>query len=378
MKLIINTSTLSASGVTQVATSFIHECKLFSEHDFHVFLSKTVSDQIVKEEFPSNFKFYDFNAHPLKFKGGLKTLEKLKQLETIIRPDAVFSVFGPSWWTPKVPHLMGYPYPHYVYPESPLFDIISLKEKIKVNLFKIIHLHFLNRNGRFIVSETKDVSERLSSLIKTIPTENFFTVGNTCSNFFLEFQNENRNEFLPERVNSEFRFLSLCTYHIHKNLDILNKVIPLLNTKIKTTTIKFVLTIDDEVFNEKFSNEAKKSIINIGRISVKKCPQLYSECDALFLPTLLECFSANYPEAMVMEKPITTSNLSFASGVCGDAALYFDPMDEHSIVEALLKIVNDGELRKDLVKKGKTKMRDFPTAAQRANEYINICQNIIT
>ncbi|MFK2341775.1 glycosyltransferase [Bacteroides fragilis] len=84
------------------------------------------------------------------------------------------------------------------------------------------------------------------------------------------------------------------------------------------------------------SEEAKKSIVNLGIIDVSKCPQLYNECDALFLPTLLECFSANYVEAMKMRKPIVTSNLPFATNVCKNAALYFDPMNAHDIVEKFL------------------------------------------
>jgi glycosyltransferase involved in cell wall biosynthesis len=376
MKLIINCSTLSGSGVTQVATSFIHECKLFSEHEFHVFLSKTVSDQIVKEEFHSNFKFYEFYSHPLQVRGGLKTIQKLKALEKKINPDVVFSVFGPSWWTPKAPHLIGYAYPHYVYPESPLFKVISFKEKTKISLFKKIHLYFLKRNANYFVSETKDVSDRLQSLITSLPTQNFFIVGNTCNNFFREHTKTNEFKILPVKDFNEFRFLSLCTFHVHKNLDILNKIIPLLNRKSINKKIKFVLTIDEKIFNEKFSDEAKESIINIGRISVRDCPQIYSECDALFLPTLLECFSANYPEAMMMRKPIATSNLTFASTVCGNAALYFDPLDEKDIVKILIKILNDKSVRTELTENGALKMIDFPTAKERAEKYLEICNKI--
>lgn len=376
MKLIINTSTLSASGATQVSTSFIHECRNFEEHEYHVFLSETVGEQINKKDFSNNFTFYDFEAHPLKLKGGLSSRKKTKELEKQIQPDAVFSVFGPSWWTPKVPHLMGYAYPHYVYPESPLFKLLSLKERIKINFFKRIHLYFLKRNGNYYVSETEDVSKRLRKLMPNIPAENFFAVGNTCSSFYKEFEFKNETEFLPQKKEGEFRFLSLCTYHVHKNLDILNKVIPLLNKKGIGNNIKFVLTLKQEIFNEKFSEEAKQSIINIGRIPVKKCPQLYAECDALFLPTLLECFSANYPEAMVMNKSIATSNLSFATTVCEDAALYFDPLNGKDIAEQLLQIVEDDHLREKLVKRGTAKVKDFPTATERASEYLEICKKI--
>lgn len=379
MNLIINASSLSASGVTQVATSFIYECKKYPDNNYFVFLSSMVSKQINQDEFADNFKFYCFNHHPFYGIKGYRIRKKLIHLEKIIKPDVVFSIFGPSWWTPKAPHLQGYAYPHYVYKESPIFDILPLSQKIKLKIQELIHQYFLNKNGSFFVSETEDVSLRLKNILPD-SKNSFFSVSNTCNAFFYEYISEKNSEtkkkFLPEKSKNEFQFLSLCTYHSHKNLNILNKVIPILNNKFSDKEIKFILTINDENFKNKFSEEAKKSIINIGRIDVKDCPKLYKECDALFLPTLLECFSANYPEAMIMEKPIITSNLSFATSVCGAAALYFNPMNEEDIVSKIIEIIENDELRKLLVKNGKNQLRRFLKPQERAFEYIKICKLI--
>lgn len=376
MNIIINTSTLSASGATQVATSFITECRKFSENSYHVFLSETVAKQISVKDFPDNFSFYTFEGHPLYGAKGFRVRKQLQKLETQILPDVVFSVFGPSWWKPKAPHVQGYAYPYYVYPESPIVDKLTFKEKLKLSLYKKLHLHFLNKDGNCFVSETQDVSERLQKLLPQKKNK-FYAVGNTCSSNYYDFlkqpKHENQN-ILPIKKQGEFRFLSLCTYHLHKNLEILNKVIPRLNEICPHHQIKFVLTLDHENFYTKFTEEAKSSIINLGRIDVKNCPQLYSECDALFLPTLLECFSANYPEAMVMEKPILTSSLSFATTVCGDAAMYTDPLNESEIAEKIIQLYQDSNLRKSLVERGKERLKDFPSAQQRAKAYLEICK----
>ena len=61
MKLIINASTLSGSGVTQVATSFIEECKNFVDNQYLVFMSKTVAAQLDPSAYPSNFRFHTVN-----------------------------------------------------------------------------------------------------------------------------------------------------------------------------------------------------------------------------------------------------------------------------------------------------------------------------
>ena len=73
---------------------------------------------------------------------------------------------------------------------------------------------------------------------------------------------------------------------------------------------------------------------------VENCPKLYNQADAMFLPTLLETFSASYPEAMKMERPILTSDLDFAKDICGDAALYFNPLDSYDIANKI-KTIND-------------------------------------
>lgn len=375
MKFLINCSTLSGTGVTQVAISFITECINKPSNEYHVFLSKTMSKELNKAVFPSNFNFYTFSAHPLYGIAGFKIRKKLRQLELKINPDCVFSVFGPSWWTPSKPHLIGYAYPHYVYEDSPFFKNIGILEKTKINLFKLIHTFFLKRNGDYFVCETEDVSNRLVKLL-ACNSANVYTVSNTYNDFF----NQNKifnYKLLPEKRDEEFRFLSLCSFASHKNLVILNKVIPLLNKKIPNNKIKFVLTVDNDLFKKLINDEVKDSIINVGRISVEKCPQIYKECDALFLPTTLECFSANYPEAMKMRKPIITSNLSFATSVCADSALYFDPYNENEIVNVIKDLVSNPDIREQLVERGYKQLSLFSTPKERAKKYLEICQSII-
>lgn len=378
MKLLINTSTLSASGVTQVSTSFIYECLKFPENDYHILTSPTVEQQINKSDFPAHFHFYSIPNHPLYGWKGFKSRKLIRKLAEDIHPDVVFSVFGPSWWTPKVPHLQGYAYPYYVYPESPVYEKLSFIQKLKIDFFKAIHLKFLDKNGDYYVSETDDVSRRFENLMKK-PNKKYYTVTNTVNNFFIEYKKNkviNKN-ILPEKQENEFRFLSLCTYHFHKNLNILNEVIPILNKELPHNQIKFIFTISAEDFEMHFTEEAKKSIINIGRVPVKDCPQLYEESDALFLPTLLECFSANYPEAMLMERPILTSNLSFATEVCGNAAKYFDPISPPEIVALIIELVSNKELQAELILNGKEKLKDFDDSFTRAKKYLDICKNIV-
>lgn len=376
MKLIINTSTLSGTGVTQVATSFIKECVYFTENEYHVFLSQTVKSQLDLSTFPSNFKFYFFSAHPFFGLKGFKIRRQLRETENKINADCVFSVFGPSYWTPKTPHLMGYAYPHYVYPDSPFFNVISLREKLIIHIYKIFHKYFLLKNGTYYCCETEDVSRRLTNYLK-ISANNIFTVSNTYNDYFISVDKVQNETILPAKEKNEFRFLCLYSFAKHKNLEVLNEVIPHYQKVNGTKNIKFVLTVDNNLLQKKLHSSIHKFIYNLGRIDVEKCPQVYNECDAIFLPTLLECFTANYPEAMIMEKPILTSNLSFAENICKDAAIYFNPLDVDDIVKKIELITENKGLYDSLVNYGKKRVMVFDSAHQRAEKYLNICKKMV-
>lgn len=373
MKLVINTSTLSGTGVTQVAVSFINECIQHPSNEYHVLLSPTVAFQINQDSFPSNFLFYIIKSHPLYGIKGFFIRRKLKRKIITIGADCVFSVFGPSCWTPTTPHLQGYANPYHVYPESPQFQVMSLKERFYIFLHKMFYKYFLKRNGKYFVCETEDVSNRLASYLN-IPRCNVFTVSNTYSSIYNNAIIDDI-KMLPPKAENEFRFLSLCSFQKHKNIEILNEVIPILKTNAKRK-IRFVLTVDAKLFEELISPSVKDSIINLGRVNIVDCPYLYNECDAIFLPTLLECFSANYPEAMVMKKPILTSNLSFATTVCDDAALYFDPINANDIVSKILEITNDDFLYQNLINNGIKRLSSFDSSITRAEKYLKICERI--
>lgn len=368
MRLIINASNLSGTGVCQVAISFIEECRNHTENSYLVFLSDKIASNIDIRNYPNSFSFYVFKGklyNPIYW----FNIKKMKTLATKFQPDSVFSVFGPSWWNPRVPHLQGYAYPHYVYPDSPIWEIMSLKERIKWVIFKKIHRYALRKSGDYFVCETEDVRNRLSSYLN-VPLNKIYTVNNTANTYFRE-----HNKIPTFRKDpDEFRFFSMCSPYFHKNLRILNQVIPILE-KHNINSI-FYVTLRTEDYNKIFIPSVKHRIKNVGILKPNECPNLVLQCDALFLPTLLECFSASYPEAMIMQKPIITSNLSFAHDICGDAALYFDPLDPINIANTIIKLIMDKKLQNALVKEGQIKVESFNTPSERAKAYLSICKNI--
>ena len=119
------------------------------------------------------------------------------------------------------------------------------------------------------------------------------------------------------------------------------------------------------------------TVINVGPVQMNYVPALYSQCDALLMPTLLESFSGTYVEAMYHRKVILTSNLDFAEDVCGEAAFYFDPLDVDSISDAINLAFGDDELRMQRIEEGARKLNEMPDWKQVFEKYQYVLQNII-
>lgn len=374
MRLLINTATTFKGGSIQVARSFIEGCSQYPEHEFHVVLGERIAALVKTEQYPANFTFYRMPYRPATRVFHWKRADEfLRQTEKEARPEVAFTTSGPSYWRPSVPHLIGYNLPHYVYPDSPFFQQISLFDRLKWQAKGRLIRYFYRKDADAIVAQTSDVAERAAAWLGV---EKHFTVANTCAQYYLEPES-NADPLLPKREVPVFRLLTLSAFYAHKNLRIINAVAERLE-KQQITDVQFVLTLPPADFNTNFTPLAKKYIYNLGPVPPKKGPALYREVDAMFLPTLLECFSASYPEAMAMEKPILTSDLSFARNICADAARYFDPLDAESILKQILKLKNGKQECQELVRAGKERLSHFNSAEERAEKYLKICASLLS
>jgi glycosyltransferase involved in cell wall biosynthesis len=139
-------------------------------------------------------------------------------------------------------------------------------------------------------------------------------------------------------------------------------------------TVEFVLTLKSKDFEQHIGKQ--DGIYNVGPIKPDECPSLYRECDAMFLPTLAECFSASYPEAMIMEKPVITTDLGFARSICGEAALYFKAKDAEAAADQIERLLDDKKLEATLIAQGHEELKKFDSPHQRAKKYIELCANL--
>lgn len=130
---------------------------------------------------------------------------------------------------------------------------------------------------------------------------------------------------------------------------------------------KFVLAIGGigERKNTKRLKEASKNynlVIaceTLPLLSIEEFELLYASADALLYPSLYEGFGLPILDAFACGIPVVTSNISSMSEVGGDAVLYINPYSTEDIREKIRIIMNDDDLRKELIRKGSARVKQF-------------------
>jgi glycosyltransferase involved in cell wall biosynthesis len=375
MKIIVNTTNLKQGGGLQVAASILSELRNFPDNEYHVFLSPQISNEIAKDAFPGNFSFHQFDSNPTSsLKNILSFGKKLSAIENGIRPDMVLTVFGPALWKPKAPHLVGFANGLYLFDKMRFIQKVWLRDPLRRAMYysrRSFLLSRLKREATIYWIETEYARNYLASELKVDPTD-ISVISNSYNESYSTFTAADHDR----STGRPFSFLYLTADYPHKNLDIFNELIPLVKTR--KIDCRFYLTLPEEIFKKRFPKYVDDEVlVNLGPIRYNDGPSTYELADALFFPSLMETFSANYPEAMIMQKPIITSDLDFAHDICGDAALYFDPFSPTSIVETISYLVTHHVERADLVKKGLERVRSFDSAPQRAEKLLKVMKDYL-
>ncbi len=90
----------------------------------------------------------------------------------------------------------------------------------------------------------------------------------------------------------------------------------------------------------------------LGYLRDELLPAVYRRALALVYPSLYEGFGLPPVEAMTAGCPVLVSNVTAMPEVCGDAALYCDPLDVGSITAGMRRLAEDDALRARLAAAG--------------------------
>lgn len=377
MKILINGTTLVVGGGLQVGRALIMELVRDSRgHSVEAVVSRNLAELL-----PGDIRVAAVvSPSPARPVLGIKSRARLREIEKTYRPDVVLTIFGPAYWKPRAIHVCGFANAWIFTDNEHAWRVLSLGQKAVVWGRRLYRRRVLQyEDASALIVET----EALVGAIKAKwPGREVFAVPNTCGQAFFERdrKTDGHGELLPFKEEREFRIVTLSQYYPHKNLEIIPEIARFLQDKQPAADFRFYLSLDENssrwaVIREKARILGiQRHVISVGVVQPQRAPDFYEGADAMLLPSVLECFSANYPEAMKMGVPIVTTDLPFARSVCGDAALYYSPRNAESAAAAIETLYRDISFAQSLVSKGAERIREFPTPREKARRYIEICE----
>ena len=363
MKLMLNCTNISKGGGIQVSLALIDQMLSLTYRCESIVVASDVVYEQLERRHHEGLEIVLLNHGFFSRIVRGRSYRELGSLETKFRPDFVVSVFGPVYWKPKAPHIVGLANAWCFDSSSIAWNSLGVISWIKMRAMATVKNFFIKKETTYLHTETYLAKRKIAETLGI--DEQKIVVANNGVNH--HFWKEKRSGDLT-KLNLEegqFRILLLSAFYPHKNIGILRDMIPL----VPANTC-FVVTLPDLAYAELFG-DGNQQILNVGPVKSADCPALYASCDAVILPSLLETFSANYVEAMTMGKPILTSDLDFAHEVCGDAALYFNPTSPEAIAEAVNLVIENPELRRKLERRGLERLTSFDNPNNRLKTIID-------
>ena len=278
-------------------------------------------------------------------------------------------MFAPSRWNPRVPHLAGFALSQLVIPESPFYQILTTKESIKQKIRNAIWTHYFRSGTHFLYTENPFITERLRK-----KWCDFQVI--TVTNYYNQVFDQPERWICKKLPDFEgTTLLCLAGNARHKNLTITKQISRILRSKHPEFKFRFVFPTTEADFP--VEDDIKEHFLLINRVSVEECPSLYQQCDIAFQPTLLECFTATFPEAMRSNRPTIACNLDFAKGLCGDAALYYDWDNADQAADLIYELATNQELYSRLTDNGNKQLQNYDNYEQRTRKLIESLERLV-
>jgi glycosyltransferase involved in cell wall biosynthesis len=366
--IIINATNIGFkfSGIGVYSLNILRELANLQTHlNFIVYLNKTCKPHISNIEFPDNFCLRwvssiispdrNFKGHILRllYSNYLSIRHKrllifnTSQLEVnFFRKNQIVTIHDVIPLLFKKYHLKQYPY----------FRLI-LKFGLKYAKFVLTP----SIHSKELLQQTYNISEHriryIHNGVRTI---------------------ENKNK-CPK--NSAGRKYILYMGRISKMKNISNLLKAYGRIHNLTNHILVIIGNDEKLFKKELriagiSSQIYNKIIFIQDLDEESKNEWIRNSSLFVFPSLYEGFGLPPLEAMANGCPVIVSNNSSLPEVCGDAAIYVNPYNPDEISDAILKVLDNGELRRNLIELGLKRSMQF-SWGDSASEHLYVLEHVL-
>jgi len=196
-----------------------------------------------------------------------------------------------------------------------------------------------------------------------IPEEKIDVVYNGANELFIPLSEEEKQKTRMQFTEGNPYFLFVGALHPRKNIARLFRAYDYFRKNCSCETK--LLIVGNKKWWTKDINLAyegmtyKQDVYFAGRQPAADLHRVIGSALALAYVSYFEGFGIPIVEAFYCETPVITSNVTSMPEVAGDAALLVDPFSVVSIADALRKIAESEDLRRNLVEKGRIRRQLF-------------------
>ncbi len=368
MRILINTISTKkhSGGAYQIAFNFISKTLEHDEVEWIYVVSKDL-DEILSEKIKTTRDYYVFPTQP-DFKHSYKQVKKeLAELEERLKPDVVYSITAPSYFSFVAPEVMRFTNPWLTHPNKYAWSVLPIMTKIRYFLYGLNQKRLMKKCHYFI-TQTETCAEGIRR-ITGVSKEHVKVVNNVLPAVFKSMANS------PIKEDNYINIACVGAATTHKNFDIIPDVLQALNYT-GVNNVRFHVTLpDDEPTLSAVEKKLKLyglsgMLVNHGRLTQIELGDMYRRCQLCFLPTLLEVFSASTVEAMFFQLPIIATDFSFNREVMGDACLYYEPMNAKEAAMQIKRYIEDESLQHEMKQKMAKQLTAFSDYDKHFNDIL--------
>src|SRR3989344_335736 len=364
MRIVIDARMWNESGIGRYLRNLIGQLQILDKkNDYYLLLLQKDYDVF---EFQSNFHkvAVDFRWYTINEKIKLpKVLNKIKP-DLVHLPHFNVPIFYKGKFVVTIHDLI---HQHFNFQRSTTHDPLTFK--LKQFGYKQIFRNAINKSSNILVPSNfvKDQLMNEWKVNKNKIVTTYEGVDNEVSIIGDKISKQKINKIL-DKFNIKLPFTAkqepsgfifyVGNAHPHKNIEGLIKSFLILRKNYQYLTL--VLSGEDNYFWQRIRQEYQyKDIIYTGRISDEELVALYKSAKCFVMPSFEEGFGVPILEAFQIGCPVVSSSGGSLKEVGDNAAIYFDPRSTDGIVEKIQMVLNSEEISKQLIEKGKERVKQF-------------------
>lgn len=294
------------------------------------------------------------------------------------RYDVVVSLtnFGPIW--SPIPHILFQRNPIYY---CPLYQSkVRGLERAEVMMRRKLAIETMKR-AAIVVTPSNAMSEMIKRACGGVDGTRFETLYHGFSADTLSAEGD--REIARYLALPGIKLLYPTHAALHKGFDVLVAIMAEL-VKARRMDLRLLTTVSDEDWPRGVAS-LRESIafhglqdrfLLIGRVPQRQMGMLYRGCRLMIYPSLCESFGFSMIEAMGSGLPIVAADTAVNREMCGDAALFYPPLDPMLGAEAVA-IALESRTHAELKARAQGRLSEFDWSWSRyAREFVTLLRTV--